>query len=173
MATNAKPDWTREALMPGEWQPVRRLLRSIRDYQRLADARFCRRPRQAWAVLRHRIWSAVTGTDIPLNAPLAGGLLMPHPQGIVLHPQARVGPNCLLMQQVTLGMGGPIPGAPTLAAGVDVGAGAKVLGGVQVGAGAKIGANAVVLTDVPAGYTAVGIPARLLAPKGERSATRK
>ena len=168
MNLSSSPDWSREAFTSGEWQASRRLLRSIRDYQRLAKAGFLRRPRQAWLVLRHRFWSMVTGADIPLNSQLGGGLLLPHPQGVVVHPAAQVGPNCLLMQQVTLGMGGPIPGAPVLEAGVDVGAGAKVLGGVTLGAGAKVGANAVVLTDVPAGHTAVGIPARILPPKAER-----
>jgi serine O-acetyltransferase len=51
---------------------------------------------------------------------------------------------------------------PTLEAGVVIGAGAKVLGPIVVGAGAKIGSNAVVVKDVPANATAVGIPARIL-----------
>jgi serine O-acetyltransferase len=115
-----------------------------------------------FVVLRHRFWSAVTGADIPLNSKLAGGLLMPHPNGIVIHPDAQVGPNCLLFQCVTLGAGGPLPGLPVLEGHVDVGAGAKLLGGVRIGAHAKIGANAVVLCDVPAGAVAVGIPARVI-----------
>ncbi|MBY0396499.1 MAG: serine acetyltransferase, partial [Thermoleophilia bacterium] len=65
-------------------------------------------------------------------------------------------------QQVTLGIGGPKPGAPVRGGQVDVGAGAKILGGVVIGDRARIGANAVVLQDVPAGATAVGIPARIL-----------
>ncbi len=87
---------------------------------------------------------------------------MVHPNGIVVHPDAVIGPNCLLLQQVTIGTGGPIEGVPTLAGHVDVGAGAKILGGVTIGAHARVGANAVVLRDVPAGATAVGIPARLI-----------
>ena len=98
---------------------------------------------------------------------------MPHPNGIVVHPEAKVGPNCLLLQQVTLGTGGRVPGAPVLEARVDVGAGAKVLGGVTLGRGAKVGANAVVLTDVPAGHTAVGVPARILPPKASGDEDRK
>ncbi len=51
---------------------------------------------------------------------------------------------------------------PTLEGHVDVGAGAKIIGQLRIGKHAKIGANAVVLTDVPAGATAVGIPARII-----------
>jgi serine O-acetyltransferase len=74
----------------------------------------------------------------------------------------RIGANCLIFQQVTLGTGGKKPGVPTLGGRVDVGAGAKILGGVQIGDYVRIGANAVVLDDVPGGSTAVGVPARLV-----------
>ena len=158
------PDWSREHRPFGSWMPSRSLLATIRAYQRIADSRLpWHAVRRRWLVLRHRFWSVVTGADIPLKCAIEGGLLLPHPNGIVIHPQVRIGPNCLLFQQVTLGTGGPIPGAPVLAGHVDIGAGAKVLGGVTIGAHAVIGANAVVLCDVPAGATAVGIPARIVA----------
>jgi len=112
--------------------------------------------------LQHRFWSAVSGADIPLNAQVGGGLLLPHPNGIVIHPDAVLGPNCLIFQQVTIGAGGPKPGVPKLGGHVDVGAGAKLLGGITIGDHARIGANAVVLDDVPPGATAVGVPARVL-----------
>ena len=115
---------------------------------------------RCWAVLRHRFWSVVTGADIPINCQLGGGLLIPHPNGIVIHPDAQVGPNCLIFQQVTIGAAHG--GVPRIAGHVDIGAGAKVLGSIIVGEHAQIGANAVVLNDVPAGATAVGIPARLV-----------
>ncbi len=85
---------------------------------------------------------------------------MPHPNGIVIHPDSEIGPNCLLFQQVTLG--GGEDGAPRIGGHVDIGAGAKILGGVTIGPHAKIGANCVVLRDVPPGATAVGIPAKIL-----------
>jgi serine O-acetyltransferase len=113
------------------------------------------------AVLRYRLWSIVTGADIPLNCRLGGGLLMPHPNGIVIHPDAEIGPNCLLFQQVTIGTRGN-GGAPRIDGHVDIGAGAKIIGAVAIGRHAKIGANSVVLDDVPAGATAVGIPARIV-----------
>lgn len=155
------PDWSRERRTPFSWIPSRGLLASIRDYQRRRSSRhWWRGPAWALAAARHRWWSIVTGADIPLNCRIGGGLLLPHPNGIVIHPGAEIGPNCLLFQQVTIG-GGP-HGAPILEGHVDVGAGAKILGAVRIGRHAKIGANAVVLTDVPAGATAVGVPARIL-----------
>ena len=156
------PDWSREQKAAFSWMPSRSLVASVRAYQRHQASRspFAPVGRMA-AVLRHRLWSVVTGADIPLNSRLGGGLLMPHPNGIVIHPNAEVGPNCLIFQQVTLGVGGR-PGTPRIGGHVDIGAGAKILGGVVIGDHARIGANAVVLDDVPGGATAVGIPARII-----------
>ncbi len=153
------PDFSREACGIAEWAPSRQLLRAIRDYQALDPARIDHRARRMLAVARHRFWSAVCGCDIPLNANLGGGLLLPHPNGVVVHPDATIGPNCLLFQQVTIGVGGKSPGVPRIGGHVDIGAGAKILGGVVIGDHAKIGANAVVVCDVPASATAVGVPA--------------
>jgi serine O-acetyltransferase len=159
-------DWAREAKRFWQWDPGRSLLASLRAHERaLRGAPIARVVRRRIAVLRHRFWSVVTGADIPLGSRIGGGLLLPHPNGVVIHPEATVGPNCLLFQQVTLGNGGARAGAPTLAGHVDVGAGAKILGGVTIGEHAMIGANAVVLCDVPARMIAVGVPARIL-PRG-------
>jgi serine O-acetyltransferase len=154
-------DWSRELKATFEWAPSRSLLASIRDYQRLANLRgvrsgFLRRI----AVFRHRWWSVVTGADIPLNCKLGGGLLLPHPNGVVIHPDAEIGPNCLFFQQVTIGE--EAGGVPILEGHIDVGAGAKIIGELHVGKHAKIGANAVVVNDIPAGATAVGIPAKIV-----------
>ena len=154
-------DWSRERKGRFEWVPSRSLLASIRDYQRLSNSAgaFARWLRPL-VVLRHRLWTVVTGADIPLNCKLGGSLLLPHPNGIVIHPDAEIGPNCLLFQQVTIG--DAAGGVPTLEGHVDVGAGAKIIGRLKVGKHARIGANAVVLEDVPAGATAVGVPARIV-----------
>ncbi|NCB26477.1 MAG: hypothetical protein EOM62_13535 [Bacteroidia bacterium] len=88
--------------------------------------------------------------------------MLPHPNGIVIHPKAIIGVNCLIFQQVTIGTGGPVSGVPQIGGHVDIGAGAKILGGVRIGNHAKIGANAVVLGDVPEEATAVGVPARIV-----------
>lgn len=159
-----QPDWARER--HGRfWDPAPRLIRAIRAYQRCRARGPLGRLLARYWVLDHRFWSVVTGAEIHLNCRIGGGLLLPHPNGIVIHPDARIGPNCLIFQQVTIGTGGRRPGVPTLGAHVDVGAGAKILGGVTIGPFARVGANAVVLSDVPAGATAVGIPARVLGPR--------
>lgn len=154
-------DWTREYKKPFSWNPSRSLLASLRDYQKhkSKNSLFGRVLSQL-AVLRHRFWSMVTGADIPINTRIGGGLLMPHPNGIVIHPDSSIGPNCLIFQQVTIGSRNG--GVPHIGGHVDFGAGAKVLGPITVGEHAVIGANAVVLTDVPAHASAVGIPARIL-----------
>lgn len=114
-------------------------------------------------MLQHRLWSIITGADIPINSRIGGGLLIPHPNGIVIHPDANIGCNCLIFQQVTIGA--TSKGIPTIGGHVDIGAGAKILGPVKVGDHARIGANAVVLTDVPEYGVVVGNPGRLLPPK--------
>lgn len=156
------PDWTREARQK-LWDPPRQLLHSIRRYQYLCNKFgiighiIARRH-----VLRHRFWSMVTGADIPLDVHIGGGLLLTHPNGIVIHPNVEIGPNCLIFQQVTLGVGNSKkPGVPKIGGHVDIGAGAKILGGVVIGDHAIIGANAVVMDDVPPNRLAVGIPARI------------
>ncbi len=108
------PDWTRES--PRQfWDPGRQLLRSLRGYQSwqsrggVLGRVLCR-----WYVLRHRFWGVVTGADIPLNCRIGGGLLIPHPNGIVIHPEAEIGVNCLIFQQVTIGTRGK-GGAPIIA----------------------------------------------------------
>lgn len=82
-------------------------------------------------------------------------MLIPHPNGIVIHPDAKIGVNCLIFHQVTLGSRNA-DGVPEIAGHVDIGAGAKILGPVKIGANARIGANAVVMIDVQPGAVAVG-----------------
>ena len=88
------------------WQPGRYLLRSIRGYQaaRAKGGLSSLIVRRLW-VVSHRFWSAVNGADIPINTRIEGGLSIPHPNGIVIHPDSVIGPNCLISQQVTLGGG--------------------------------------------------------------------
>lgn len=109
----------------------------------------------------------VTGADFALGCSVGPGLIMKHPNGIVVGVGAIIGAECTLLHQVTLGdsIGRSRSGSlyPTVADGVIIGAGAKILGGVTIGSHARIGANAVVLIDVPRGAVAVGVPARILA----------
>lgn len=155
------PDWSREAKRFWAWDPSRSLLATLRAYERSTDkSSAVGALLRKWLSLRHAFWSVVTGAHIPLGCRIGGGLLLPHPNGIVIHPDVVVGPNCLIFQQVTLGA--VHGGVPRLGGHVDVGAGARILGAVVVGDDVVIGANAVVLEDVPAGATAVGVPARVI-----------
>ena len=154
------PDWSREKPR-GFWDPSRKLLLTIRSYQHWSSMTgLFPALLGKWAVFRHRFWSVVTGADIPLTCDIGGGLLIPHPNGIVIHPQAKIGVNCLIFQQVTVGSCGG-PGLPVIGGHVDVGAGAKILGDLHIGNHARIGANTVLFTDVPTGAVAVGIPAKI------------
>lgn len=151
-----EPDWDREKLT-GWWDPSRQLLKSIRGYQKWQSRRYLfGRLILAIKLIEYRFWSVVTASDIPLNWRFSGGLKLPHPTGVVIHPSVDIGPNCLIFQQVTITRGVKIGGH------VDIGAGAKILGPVTIGNHAKIGANAVVLCDVPDGATAVGVPAKII-----------
>ena len=129
--------------------------------------------------LSHRMWQeprlrllarllsqtvrAVTGVEIHPGAQLGRRLFIDHGMGVVIGETAVVGDDVLLFHGVTLGGRSMSRGKrhPTLGDNVTVGAGAKVLGPVEIGSGAQIGANAVVITDVPADHIAVGIPAKI------------
>lgn len=155
------PDWTREESVTRFWDPSRALLRSIRGYQHAKGPLAV--VRRKYAVLRHRLWSIVTGADIPINASIGGGLLIPHPNGVVIHPHAKIGCNCLIFQQVTIGA--TAKGIPTIGGHVDIGAGAKIVGPIYIGDHARIGANAVVREDVPPYGIFVAAAGKLLAPE--------
>jgi serine O-acetyltransferase len=148
------PDWSREKPCKF-WDPSRKLLKTIRQYQALKKSK---NPlniyRTKLVVLRYRFWSMVTGAEIDLACEIEGGLLLPHPNGIIIHPGSKIGPNCLIFQQVTLA------GIVQLGCHVDIGAGAKILGPLKIGNDARVGANAVVTRDVEEGDTVGGIPAR-------------
>jgi serine O-acetyltransferase len=162
-----QPDWTREK--PRRfWDPSRKLLKTIRQYQKCAQSKniFSRKLLIKWLVIKYRFWSVITGAEIDLRSKIGGGLLLPHPNGIVIHPNTIIGNNCLIFQQVTIGTNGNSPIPPTISDHVDIGAGAKILGNITIGYLAKIGANAVVTKNVPARSTAVGIPATIKMNKG-------
>ena len=99
------------------------------------------------------------GIEISSAMPVGPGLYIPHPSGMVVMAR-RIGANVTLVHACTLGMR-DTHDFPVLGDAVFVGAGARVLGGIRLGDGCSVGANAVVIHDVPAGATAVGIPARV------------
>lgn len=108
----------------------------------------------------------LTGIEIHPGATIGRRVFIDHGMGVVIGETAEIGDDCTLYHGVTLGGTSWNKGKrhPTLKPGVVIGAGAKVLGPITIGAGAKVGSNAVVVRDVPAGATAVGIPARIVEP---------
>jgi serine O-acetyltransferase len=106
----------------------------------------------------------LTGIEIHPGATIGRRVFIDHGMGVVIGETAEVGDDSTLYHGVTLGGTSWNKGKrhPTLGRAVVVGAGAKILGPILVGDGAKVGSNAVVVRDVPAGATAVGIPARIV-----------
>ena len=109
-----------------------------------------------------------TGIEIHPGATIGRRLVIDHGCGIVIGETAEIGDDCLLYQGVTLGGTGKDQGKrhPTLGNNVMVGSGARVLGPFKVGDNARIAAGAVVLSEVPPGATAVGVPARIVRVNG-------
>ncbi|MCD6734390.1 MAG: serine O-acetyltransferase [Burkholderiaceae bacterium] len=112
----------------------------------------------------------VTGIEIHPGATIGRRVFIDHGMGVVIGETAQVGDDCTIYQGVTLGGVSLHEGKrhPTLEKGVVVGAGAKVLGPFTVGAGARIGSNSVLVKAVPAGATAVGIPARVIVEEADQ-----
>ena len=108
-----------------------------------------------------RFW---TGIEIHPGATIGHRLVIDHGMGIVIGETAEIGDDCLLYQGVTLGGTGKDTGKrhPTLGNNVLIGAGTKVLGPVYIGDNARIGAGSVVLRNLPANCTAVGVPAEVV-----------
>lgn len=105
-----------------------------------------------------------TGIEIHPGATIGKGLFIDHGMGVVIGETAEVGDNVTLYHGVTLGGTGKDTGKrhPTVGNGVIIGSGAKILGPINIGDRVKVGANAVVLKDIPADCTAVGIPAKAI-----------
>lgn len=135
------------------------LYRVYSKLHRSALTRILSRPIE---MLNFMIFHAV----VPATAKIGRGTTFHHRGiGVVIHPRAIIGEDCVVMHGVTVGGRNNRKRGdrtcPTIGNAVVIGAGAKVLGPIEVGDGAQIGANAVVLTDVPAGGLAVGVPARV------------
>ena len=166
-----EPEWGRER--PRRfWDGSRQLIRCLRRYQGIdASGRTGRWPgllMRRLIVLQHRFWSIVCGCEIHLGTQIGGGLVLPHPIGIVIHPRVTIGPNCMIFQNVTLGTNRSAD-VPRIGGHVDIGPGAVIIGNVTIGDHAVIGANAVVLRDVPEGAVVGGIPARDLRTTTQRN----
>ena len=129
-----------------------------------------RLPLKLVARLLSQLGRNLTGVEIHPGARIGRGVFIDHGMGVVIGETAEVGDRCLLYQGVTLGGTGKDHGKrhPTLASNVVIGAGAKVLGAITVGANTRIGAGSVVVRDVEADCTVVGIPGRVIHQSGVR-----
>ncbi len=132
-----------------------------------------------WHRLNHRLWKMklkwlarvlsmvarwFTGIEIHPAANIGRRFFIDHGMGVVIGETATIGDDCTLYHGVTLGGTSWKQGKrhPQLGNDVIVGAGAKILGPVVLGDGCRIGSNAVVLKDVPAGATVIGVPGRIV-----------
>ena len=110
----------------------------------------------------------LTGVEIHPGAKIGSGVFIDHGMGVVIGETSEIGNRCLLYQGVTLGGTGKESGKrhPTLEENVVIGAGAKVLGAIHIGTNTRIGAGSVVVKDVEANSTVVGIPGRVVHQSG-------
>jgi len=135
-----------------------------RQLHRIAHGLHRRGLRLPARVISH-LSRAVTGIEIHPGAEIGDGFFIDHGMGVVIGETSVIGDDCHLYQGVTLG-GTSTKRAkrhPTLGKGVIVGAGAKIIGAVNIGDGAKIGAGSVVVTNVPANASVVGVPGHIVA----------
>lgn len=138
--------------------------------------------------LSHRLWKSrwhgiarfisnfarwMTGIEIHPGATIGRRVFIDHGMGVVIGETANVGDDCTLYHGVTLGGTSWNAGKrhPTLGPQVVVGAGAKILGPLTVGKNARVGSNAVVVKDVPADATVIGIPGRIVSRAEDKSSS--
>ncbi len=141
-----------------------------------ASSFFARKGRAGWVVgkLIARLNAFVNGCEIHPRASIGPGLFLPHPAGIVIG-LPRIGANATILQNVTIGgryrYDDPLDpnNYPVIGDDVVINAGAVVLGGIELGKGVQVGANAVVTQNVPDNATAVGVPARVIPSRENRS----
>ena len=122
------------------------------------------------ARLNSQIARHITGIEIHPGARIGRRFVIDHGMGIVIGETTEIGDDVLLNHAVTLAGTGKDQGKrhPTIGNGVMIACGAKVLGPFKVGDGARIASNAVVLSEIPAEATAVGVPARVVRIAGEK-----
>jgi len=174
-------DMTTRELIEADWSRLRQLSgQTPQPYSwknafspRFASVYIMRRANGAHNAKRYRLakcWSLINylifNAEIPTTAVVGPGFVMPHPQGVILGAGI-IGSNVTVLQQVTFGAKtldfrfDPAQ-RPAVEDGVTVSAGAKVIGSVRLGKNCVVGANAVVLSNIPSGALAVGVPARVI-----------
>lgn len=125
-------------------------------------SRFLRKLTGAVYGLMTFVVELASGIRLHREASIGAEFHLVHSGNVKIHPQSVIGDRVGIMHDVTLGTSNDRAGAPTLGNDVFVGAGAKILGPVRVGDGARIAANSLVISDVPPGVTAIGVPARAI-----------
>lgn len=122
------------------------------------------------ARLNSQIFRFFTGIEIHPGATIGHSIMIDHGMGVVIGETAEVGNRVTIYQGVTLGGTGNHTGKrhPTVGNDVIIGSGAKVLGPITLGDEVKVGANSVVLNDIPAGATVVGIPGKIVKIKNKK-----
>jgi len=115
-----------------------------------------------------------SGIILPREVQVGKSFHLIHAGNTKIHPQTVIGDRVGIMHDVTLGTTPDSSGVPTIGDDVFIGAGAKILGAVKIGDRARIAANSLVISDVPADTTAIGVPAKILRytgrPVGDSSA---
>ncbi len=121
------------------------------------------------AFLIRGIMRVVFACDIPYKTKIGKNVEFPHHAlGVVIHPEAIIGNNCKIEQNVTIGGRSEIKILPKIGDNVLIGAGAVIIGPVIIGNNAKIGAGAVVVKSIPDDCVAIGVPAKIIKKEGKR-----
>lgn len=127
---------------------------------------------ERWLFLHHMTFPAkvvrgiiflLYNSFIPYTCEIGEGTVFAYKGiGAVIHSRAKIGKNCTIGQQVTIGGRSKQKGVPVIGDNVYIGAGAKVLGDITIGDDCVIGAGAVVLKSVESGCVVAGVPARVI-----------
>lgn len=104
----------------------------------------------------------IGGNHLPAEVSTGEDLHLMHAKDVCIHPQVKLGDRVGIMHEVTIASTVDRPGVPEIGDDVFIGAGAKIIGPVKIGDGARIAPNSLVVTNVPAGATAIGVPARIV-----------
>jgi serine O-acetyltransferase len=169
---NAHRNWLKAVLgHQGLWVMVQyRLSRWVHFHCHIPGLRFLLK---LLGAISQKLIEILTGVELPNRAEIGGGFFMPHANGIIIHIDAKIGCNCNIGQQVTVGVGGSeVMGTPVIGDRAFLGPGAKIFGPIQIGDDVAIGANAVVLKDVPNHAVVAGIPAKIISEKGSGKLVR-
>ena len=125
--------------------------------------RLLRLPLKVAHTLGYKFFEAFMQMRLDPSSQVGEGLYMTHVGGIHLHPDVVIGKNCNLAHHVTIGtsaMGRK--GVPRIGDNVYIGTGASIIGTIRIGDGAKIAANTLVISNIPAGATVMGVPGRVV-----------